>query len=329
MDILQYMLYSLIALIIGFILDIIFGDPNYFFHPVRLIGNLIVKLELILRKIFPRTPRGEIVAGVLLVIFVVCISVLIPGLILILAYNFSVYFGIVIESIFAYQLLSMKALKKESMKIYSKLKNNDIESARNAVAMIVGRDTDKLSGEGITKATVETVAENTSDGIIAPLFYMAIGGVLFGFLYKSVNTMDSMVGYKNEKYLYFGRVAAKLDDVLNFIPARLSAFIMLIGVLLGRYNLKNALKIYSRDRYNHASPNSAHTEAVVAGALNIQLAGDAYYFGKLYKKETIGDSIRPLEYQDIKKTNDILYITGALGLFFLVIIKYILLNILL
>lgn len=326
MGILQYMLYSLIALIIGFILDVIFGDPNYFFHPVRLIGNLIAKAELVLRKIFPKTPRGEIVAGSFLVIFVVFISVLIPGVILILLYNFNIYLGIIIESIFVYQLLSMKALKNESMKIYNELKNNEIESARNSVSMIVGRDTDKLSGEGITKATVETVAENTSDGIIAPLFYMAIGGVVFGFFYKAINTMDSMVGYKNEKYLYFGRVAAKLDDVLNFIPARLSAFIMLFATLLCKYNLKNAWKVYLRDRFNHASPNSAHTEAVVAGALSVQLAGDAFYFGKLYKKETIGDSIKPLEYNDIKKVNIILYITGILGLIFFITIKYIILR---
>jgi adenosylcobinamide-phosphate synthase len=180
--------------------------------------------------------------------------------------------------------------------------------------MIVGRDTQNLKESGIIKAAVETVAENTSDGSIAPLFYMVIGGAGLGFFYKAVNTMDSMVGYKNERYLYFGKVAARMDDLLNYIPARMSAYLMILGTAFTNNSTKNAWKIYRRDRYNHASPNSAHTEAVVAGALEVQLAGDAYYFGKLYPKKTIGDDIRPAEVDDIKRANELLYITAALGM---------------
>jgi adenosylcobinamide-phosphate synthase len=200
------------------------------------------------------------------------------------------------------------------MKVYDALKDGNVSAGRKAVSMIVGRDTENLTEEGIVKATVETVAENTSDGIIAPLLFMTIGGAGFGFLYKAVNTMDSMVGYKNEKYLYFGRAAAKADDVLNFIPARLSAYLMILASLIGKCDVKNAWRIYWRDRYNHASPNSAHTEAVAAGALSVQLAGNAYYFGKLYEKKTIGDPIRPIIRDDIRKVNQLLYITAILGM---------------
>ena len=173
--------------------------------------------------------------------------------------------------------------------------------------------TQSLDEAGVTKAAVETVAENTSDGIIAPLFYMAIGGPVLMFFYKGVNTMDSMVGYKNEKYLNFGRYAAKLDDLLNYIPARISAWLMIAGARVLGFDSKNAVKIFKRDRYNHASPNSAQTEAVMAGALDVQLAGNAYYFGKLCEKPTIGDAIRPVEKKDIPRANQLLYVSAALG----------------
>ena len=280
--------YSMPALAAGFILDLMIGDPRWLYHPVCLIGNLIAFLEKILRKIFPKTNKGELAAGTVEVILVCLLSGGIP-------------------------FLATKSLKTESMKVYDRLKNGTLDEARYAVSMIVGRDTQSLTEEGVTKAAVETVAENASDGIIAPMFYMAIGGVWLMFLYKGINTMDSMLGYKNDKYLYFGRCAAKLDDVANYIPARLSGWLMVAASAFVKMDVKNAAKIYRRDRRNHASPNSAQTEAAMAGALDVQLAGNAYYFGKLYEKPTIGDGIRSVEVEDIRRSNRLLYATAILG----------------
>ena len=308
------MQYSLIALFCGYLLDLIVGDPHWLWHPVRGIGNLISSSEKLLRRIFPKTQKGELLAGGLLVAIVITISVAVPGLLLFLLFRWNVYAGTCAEIIMCGQLLATKSMKVESMKVHDALIKGDVEGGRWAVSMIVGRDTKNLTQEGIVKAAVETVAENTSDGSIAPIFYMAIGGPIIGFFYKAVNTMDSMVGYKNDKYIYFGRVAAKLDDYLNYIPARLSAYLMIIAAAIKRYHPRNAFNIYRRDRYNHASPNSAHTEAVTAGALQVQLAGDAYYFGALYHKKTIGDAIRPIEVMDIKRANELLYWTAFLGI---------------
>lgn len=205
-----------------------------------------------------------------------------------------------------------KLLEKESMHVFDRLKNGTLDEARYAVSMIVGRDTQSLSKEAIIRAAVETVAENTSDGVVAPMFFMAIGGAPLMFLYKGINTMDSMLGYKNEKYLYFGRCAAKLDDLANYVPARLSAWLMILAAPFVRLDAKEAMRIYKRDRRNHASPNSAQTESVMAGALHIQLAGDAWYFGKLYKKPTIGDPIRPVQTEDIQRAGHLLYAASAL-----------------
>ena len=221
--------------------------------------------------------------------------------------------GFVLEVFWCYQLLATRSLKDESMKVYDRLKNGTLDEARYAVSMIVGRDTRELTETGVTKAAVETVAENASDGVIAPMLYMAIGGVPLMFLYKGINTMDSMLGYKNDKYLYFGRIAAKLDDVANYIPARISGWLMVAGTVFTGMDTKNAAKIYKRDRRNHASPNSAQTEAAMAGALDVQLAGNAYYFGKLYEKPTIGDPIRPVEPEDIKRANRLMYAASILG----------------
>ncbi len=314
------MYYSLIALVIGFVLDLLFGDPYFLWHPIRLIGNIIAFTEKILRRIFPVTKRGELVAGAFLVIIVVVLSTGIPVLILGLIYNWNSYAGVFVESIMCYQLLATKSLKVESMKVYKALSKGALEEGRQAVCMIVGRDTANLSEVGIVKAAVETIAENTSDGSIAPMLFMIIAGAGGGFFYKAVNTMDSMVGYKNEKYINFGKLAARLDDVLNYIPARISAYLMIVSTIFSKFNTKNAWKIYRRDCYNHASPNSAHTESVVAGALEVQLAGDAYYFGKLYPKKTIGDNIRTVECEDIKRANLLLYqtVTFAIILFGLI-----------
>ncbi len=246
-------------------------------------------------------------------VIVLFVSTIVPWGILHLAYLFSQIAGIVIESFMCYQILATRSLRDESDKVYVALKNEGLDAGRKAVSMIVGRDTENLTEKGVTKACVETVAENTSDGIIAPLVYMMIGGAALGWTYKAVNTMDSMIGYKNEKYLYFGTVAAKLDDIVNFIPARLAAWFMILASLVTREDYKNAIRIYKRDRHNHKSPNAAQTEAVMAGALDIELAGDAWYFGTLYQKPTIGDPIREIEVQDIRRSHKLLYATCILA----------------
>ena len=250
----------------------------------------------------------------LLVLAVLSSTVFVTAVLLLGAYRLHPYLGAVIESIMTYQILATKCLKVESMKVYQELKKGDIAASRKAVSMIVGRDTECLDETGVAKAAIETVAENTSDGVIAPMIFTAIGGPILGFFYKAVNTMDSMVGYKNERYLHFGRAAAKFDDICNYIPSRISAYLMIAGTyFLGKeYDGKHAYYIYKRDRYHHASPNSAQTEAVCAGALSIQLAGDAWYFGKLVKKPFIGDALRPVEYEDIRRANRLLYATAFL-----------------
>ena len=319
---------TLIALIIGFILDLCFGDPRNFPHIIVYIGKLISNLENRLRKLLPKTNKGEFIGGFILVVLVTSIYTVLIYSILILAERINVYLRLVIESFVCYQLLATKSLKYESMKVYKSLNTNNLEEARFNVSMIVGRDTESLTEEGVTKAAVETVAENTSDGIIAPIIFMFLGGATFGVFYKAVNTMDSMVGYKNDKYLYFGRVAAKLDDIVNYIPSRISAYLIILAAFFTKMNGKNAYNMYKRDRYNHASPNSAQTESACAGALGVQLAGDAYYFGKLYKKKTIGDSLREIEYEDIKRANKLLYVSAFLGMIIFSIIKVILIFIL-
>ncbi|SHO44200.1 adenosylcobinamide-phosphate synthase CbiB [Anaerocolumna xylanovorans] len=311
------MIYHIAGFFAGFVLDLIFGDPYWLPHPVRWIGSLISKLDHGLfteKEELKRDSKREFHRGILLVVLVLAITVLAAFLILYAAYKVSPYLGLAVESVMTYQILATKCLKKESMKVYKKLKENDLNGARKAVSMIVGRDTDCLDEEGVAKAAIETVAENTSDGVIAPMLYLAIGGPVLGFFYKAVNTLDSMVGYKNDRYLHFGRAAAKLDDALNFIPARISAILMVISCCLAgkEYNGKDALRIYKRDRRNHASPNSAHTEAACAGALGIRLAGDASYFGKVHHKPFIGDEKRTVECEDIARANRLLYITAGI-----------------
>lgn len=355
----------IICLAAGFLLDMILGDPYTFPHPVRWIGSLIAFLDRHLRKESDR-PEQKRRRGFLLVIFMllICGSVTFIGLYIM--YHIHRTVGVIAESILCYQMLSMKCLKMESMKVYQALQTGDVERARKAVSMIVGRDTERLDETGIAKAAVETVAENTSDGVIAPMFYLAIGGGVLGVLYKTINTMDSMIGYKNEKYFDFGRYAAKLDDLVNYIPSRLAALLMIAGTGICRllyhtevscigtgqiykdqaakpqaavkkgssaqtdamqnsmmhidgmltgftlYNPHNAWCIYRRDRRNHASPNSAQTESVCAGALGLQLAGDAWYFGKKVEKPCIGEALRPIEAEDIRRANRLLYAASIL-----------------
>lgn len=306
--------YILPAVALGFLLDLIFGDPVWLYHPVRIIGKLITLFEKLLRRLFPDTRAGQRTAGVFLVLFVTGISTAVPALVLHWLYQVQVWAGFAVETFWCYQLLAVKALRVESMRVYSAVKEGDLPKARYAVSMIVGRDTDCLDAQGVTKAAVETVAENSSDGVVAPLLFLMIGGAAGGFFYKSINTMDSMVGYKNDKYRYFGTFAAKLDDVVNFLPARIAGGLMILAGYLWGFDGKNAARIYRRDKKNHESPNSAHTEAVMAGALDIQLAGDAWYFGELHRKPTLGDPIRPVEPEDIPRSNRLMVGTAFLAL---------------
>lgn len=314
------MCYHIIAFIAGFVLDLLIGDPHFIPHPVRLIGSLISFLDKRLNSDV-RYNSSENEAnltkykrGVLLAFTVIFATFAVSVIILVAAYSINLYAGVIAEAVMTWQILATKCLRVESMRVYDALSTDGVDAGRRAVSMIVGRDTSVLDEAGVTRAAVETVAENTSDGVIAPMLYTAIGGPVLGFVYKAVNTMDSMLGYKNDKYMYFGRFAARLDDVVNFIPARISAYLMIGAAFIGgrQFDEKNAYRIFKRDRFNHASPNSAQTESVCAGALRVQLAGDAVYFGKLVKKKYIGDGLREIEYEDIKRANRLMYITAFL-----------------
>ena len=309
------MKYHITAFFLGYLLDLLLGDPYWLYHPIRLIGHLILSLEKKLHLTEEqKNKKTELRHGIYLVAVVLILTVGVTMAILLVSYSIHPYAGVFIETIMTYQILAVKCLKVESMKVYQALKTEGIEKARQAVSMIVGRDTQVLDEEGAAKAAIETVAENTSDGVIAPMLYTAVGGPVLGFFYKAVNTMDSMVGYKNETYLYFGRAAAKLDDIVNYLPARISAYLMITAAFLGgkQFDGKAAYKIYKRDHKNHASPNSAQTESVCAGALGLQLAGDASYFGKVVKKPYIGDAIRKVEYEDIRRINKLMYLSAWL-----------------
>lgn len=314
------MCYHIFAFIAGFVLDLLIGDPHFIPHPVRLIGSLISFCDKrlncdagynISEKKLNLTKYKR---GMLLAFTVIFATFAMSVIIIVAAYSINLYAGVIAEAVMTWQILATKCLRVEGMRVYDALRTDGIDAGRRAVSMIVGRDTSVLDAAGVTRAAVETIAENTSDGVIAPMLYTAIGGPVLGFVYKAVNTMDSMLGYKNDKYMYFGRFAAKLDDVVNFIPARISAYLMIAAAFIGgrQFDGKNAYRIFKRDRFNHASPNSAQTESVCAGALRVQLAGDAVYFGKLVKKKYIGDGLREIEYEDIKRANRLMYITAFL-----------------
>ena len=305
---------TLIAIVAGFILDLIFGDPHSLPHPICLIGNFISFLERSLRKIFGFSNNGLLFGGGVLVLIVISTCFVLPYALLYLAGMVNPWLAFALETLMFYQIFATKCLRDESMKVYYALQKGDLDEARLMLSWIVGRDTKNLSEAEVTKGAVETIAENTADGIIAPMFYMFLGGAPLAFLYKGINTMDSMVGYKNEKYLYFGRCAAKLDDVANFIPARITGLLMIGAAYFLNLDVQGAWKTFWRDRYNHLSPNSAMTESVAAGALNIQLGGGHFYFGKWVHKDTIGDDIRPVKAEDIVATNNLLYMTAVLSL---------------
>lgn len=305
----EWLLTSTVSILTGFVLDMILGDPYWLPHPVRLMGWGISVLE---KKW--NVGQHRIARGMALVVTMILMTGVISWMILQIAYQAGVIPGVIVESLMCYQVLAAKCLKKESGKVAAALERGDVEEARAAVSMIVGRDTKVLDEQGIMKAAVETVAENTSDGEIAPLCYLFLFGAAGGMVYKCINTCDSMIGYQNDRYLYFGRVAARLDDVVNYIPARISALLMILTAFLTNMDGRNAWNIYRRDSRKHASPNSAQTESVCAGALNLQLAGDAVYFGKTVKKPWIGDANRTIEVQDIRRANTLLYGTAILAL---------------
>lgn len=305
------------AVLIGFIVDFFLGDPRSLPHPVVGIGKLISLIEKRLR----RGDKGDLTRGAVTVVLVAGISALLPAALLVLAWKIHPAAYLFLESVMCWQLVAARDLVRESRAVQRALDAGDIEGARRAVSMIVGRDTDKLDRDGICRAAVETVAENTSDGVIAPLFWMGLFGAVGGFFYKAVNTMDSMIGYKNEKYLLYGRAAAKLDDLVNFLPARLSALLMILVCPLLGLDVKGAFRIFMRDRAKHESPNSAQTESVCAGALGVRLAGDAFYGGVLHKKEFIGDPARDIEPRDIERAGRLMYLASAAALLLILLLR--------
>ena len=309
----------MIEIILGFLLDLIVGDPQNPIHPIRIIGSLCKTVEKFFRSILKRYLK---VAGLLTWILVVFIVFIFNYLLLKVTYRINPSVTMILGSVMIYFCISTKALKIEGLKVVKYVIKDDIEGARKQLSYIVGRDTKNLDKESILKAVVETVAENMSDGVIAPLFYAGIGGAPLAFLYKAVNTMDSMFGYKNDKYIEFGYFPAKLDDVFNYIPARLSGYFIFIASFVLGLDYKNSFKIYKRDKNNHSSPNSAHPEAAVAGALNVQLGGPNYYFGKLVEKQTIGDDREKIDINKVNNTNNILYCSAVLGCIMALIINW-------
>lgn len=302
------------AMLLGFLLDCLLGDPRTIPHPVVCMGKLISWLEKAFRALFPKTRLGENLAGGCIWLVTVAVSFLIPWGLLKLAGMVSPWLRLLLQTIFCWQVLAAKSLRQESMKVYEALKTGTIEDARYAVSMIVGRDTQALDADAVTRAAVETVAENCSDGVIAPMLYFALGGGPLAFAYKAVNTMDSMLGYVEPPYQNVGLVPARMDDVCNYLPARISGIMMLLaGGLLG-LDFRNGWKIFLRDRYHHASPNSAQTESVCAGLLGLRLAGDAWYHGVLHKKKYIGDALRPITPEDIPLSDRLMYATAVLTL---------------
>ena len=304
----------LLAAVCGFFLDLWLGDPAWMPHPVILMGKLISKTEGFLRPRLPKTNRGEFAGGLLTAIFLPLVTLCLSGGLCFLARRLHPLAGFLLQTLWCWQALAMKGLASESDKVRAELVKGDLPAARRAVSRIVGRDTAQLTEAGVTKAAVETVAENFSDGVAAPMLYMFLGGAPLALTYKSINTMDSMLGYKNEKYLYFGRAAAKLDDAANYLPSRLAALFWIAGAFVTGHSGKNAWRMWRRDSRNHASPNSAQTESACAGALGVQLAGPASYFGVRYEKPTIGDDLRPVEPEDIRRANRMLYAGGFLML---------------
>lgn len=302
------------AVVAGFLLDALLGDPRRIPHPIVAMGNAIAWLEPRLRAAFPDTPSGARRAGMVLVAVLCAGSFGATWCLIAVAGLVHPLLGFAVETWLCYQALAACELRRQSMRVVRELTREGLPAARRAVGMVVGRDTEALDERGVLKAAVETVAENTADGVVGPLVYLIVGGAPLGMLYKAVNTMDSMVGYKNERYLDFGRAAARIDDVLGFVPARLAALCMIAAAPAAGLSAKGAWRIWRRDRFNHASPNSAQTESAMAGALGVELAGSAVYFGKLVEKPTMGDATRPIEREDVRRANRLMVLASALSL---------------
>ena len=305
---------SLVPMVCGFALDTALGDPYSMPHVIRLVGKLIASSEQTIRRLLPSTPAGERAGGILLAVTVDVLSCAGMVAVLRLANAVSPKVGFVAHTFACYQLIAARQLQKEASHVQDELCRNGLEAGRVAVSMIVGRDTQELDEAGVLRAAIETVAENTSDGVVAPLLFMAVGGAPAAMLYKATNTMDSMVGYKNDRYKDFGWAAAKLDDVLNWIPARVTGAIMCVAAPAVGLSGTNAWRILQRDKRRHASPNAAYPEAACAGALGIQLAGLASYFGVLHDKPTIGDDTRSIEPADVERATRLMYATSVLAL---------------
>ena len=314
--------YHVLSLIIGSLLDLKIGDPHGIPHPIVYIGRWIGKLD---KKLLGDDPgkysvKEQQIKGVELTAAVIAPVAAISAGILSASYAISPVVGVGVESALTCYCLAARSLETESQHVIEELENKGIIEGRKALSMIVGRDTEELSEEEVVKATVETVAENTADGVVGPLMYLALGGPVLGLVYKSINTMDSMVGYKNDRYRYFGTAGARLDDIFGFIPARISGLFMCVSAWilkklgLAETDAKKAWKIFKRDRYNHKSPNSAHSESAVAGALGIQLGGSHLYGGKMVEKPTMGDDERPVKHEDVKTAHKLMYITAFLTL---------------
>ena len=295
--------------ILAFLFDCIIGDPNTKWHPVALIGRLISALEHFLYRPQDSDAR-KFASGAILVLLVLLISYEAAAAIVMASYHIPFPWATeVISALLVSFTISPKSLAKAGKAIYARLVLDDLAGARERVGWIVGRETQNLDAGEVTRATIETIAENTNDGIIAPLFFFAIGGAPLAVFYRAANTMDSMIGYKNDQYKYFGTAAARLDDICNFIPARISALFMCIAAMFLGLDWKGAFRIWRRDARKSTSPNSGQTEAAMAGALGVELLGDAYYFGKLVHKPAIGDSKREITPEDIETANRIMYLS--------------------
>ena len=312
----RQLIFVIFPIIPAIIMDILIGDPRWIYHPVRIIGVAISLFESLFRRIFPKNKYGEFIGGL---IIAVLIPSLFSGLIFALlyaAYKINFWLMIFLDSFLCYQMLAIKSLKVESDRVKNALIDGDIVGARKWLSYIVGRDTANLNEDEIIKATVETISENTSDGVVSPIFFIGIFGAPLCYFYKSVNTLDSMVGYKNNRYMYFGRASAIFDDILNYIPSRLSGIFIVISSFFCGYNYKNSWKIFLRDRKNHPSPNSAQTESATAGAIGIQLGGGGYYGGVYKEKKTIGDDLEKISASDIDKTQKMMIVASLIACIF-------------
>ncbi len=304
-------------LISAYVLDLIFGDPYSFPHPVKFIGNMIARLE----KFFFATLINKLLSGLITFLIVVVSTYFATFLLINISYSLNSYLGIAVEILLTYTVLSAKCLEVEAVKVQRELRAKNLENSRKSLSYIVGRDTKELDFSQIIKAVIETVAENTVDGVISPIFYLCLGGVPLAMAFKAISTLDSMIGYRNEKYEEFGKVSARADDVANFIPARLSVIFFTISAFLLRLDYKNAFLICMRDRKNHLSPNCAYSESLTAGALGIQLGGSHYYGGKLVEKQKIGDDLKKADVDDITKTVNMLRIVTFLCILVVCIIN--------